>query len=279
MQNQEHSIASIKLNNGFTIPQLGLGTYRMTDRSLALKAFAFAIEKGYRHFDTASLYENEAIIGEAIRNSGINRAEFFITSKLWNDDQGYDRAKRAIYRSNEEIGLGYIDLYLIHWPVSKYRLESWRALEESLKEGICHSIGVSNYMANHLRELYENCTVFPAVNQIELHPFNYLSRSDTLELCSEKGVIPAAYCPLTRGQKLNDPKLLHLAAQYGKTPAQILIRWGIDHGFCEIPKSANPARIEENISVFDFELSEEDLATIDSWDKNLSVSWDPSKVD
>lgn len=270
---------SLKLNDGYSIPQVGLGTYRMTDRNLALKAFLYAIECGYRHFDTAALYANEDILGEAVRQSGVDRNAFFITSKLWNDDQGRKSALEALRKSNDRLGLGYIDLYLIHWPVSKYRLESWDALEEGLSEGLCRSIGVSNYMVNHLEELLAHCRVKPVVNQIELHPFNFLSRMDTLNLCHSENIIPAAYCPLTRGARLNDKRLMSLADKYGKSPAQILLRWGIQHEICEIPKSANPVRIRENYDIFNFNLSDADMQEIDSWDENLAVSWDPTKVD
>jgi len=268
-----------KMNNGYSMPIFGLGTYKITDIRKARLAFEHAIDLGYRHFDTAALYDNEEILGDTIRNSGISREEFFITSKLWNDDQGYNSSIEAFNRSNDKIGLGYIDLYLIHWPVKKYRLESWKALEKVYLDKRVKAIGVSNYMFNHLSELIDNCTIKPAVNQIELSPFNYKSRSEIIQLCVEHDILVTAYCPLTRGTKLGDSRLVMLAEKYQKTPAQILIRWGLEHGICEIPKSGNLNRIEENAEVFDFSLTENDVEIIDSWDEGLAVSWDPTKAD
>jgi diketogulonate reductase-like aldo/keto reductase len=269
----------VLLNNGVQIPKLGLGTYKITDSKKAYTTFEHAIDLGYRHFDTAALYQNEKILGEVIRSSGIHRRDFFITTKLWNDDQGFESALGAYEKSNAELGLDYIDLYLIHWPVKKHRQNSWKALEKIYSEKRVRAIGVSNYMANHLNELLSHCEVFPAVNQIELSPFNYLSRADVKELCQKHGTYLMAYCPLTRGLKLQDPRLIKLAANYAKSPAQILIKWGLQRNILEIPKSGNIQRITENADVFNFDISAKHLLEIDAWDENLVVSWDPTKAD
>lgn len=270
--------STFELNNGGRMPAFGLGTYKMTDEYKARRAFEHAIDLGYRHFDTASLYDNEKLLGEAIRASGLPRGEFFITSKLWNDDQGYENAKNAFAKSNELLGLDYIDLYLIHWPVPRYRLDSWKAMEELHEAGVARAIGVSNYMVLHLDELLGRCNVRPAVNQIELHPWNYGARKPVVDLCEKNSIIVTAYCSLTRGIKLNDLALEVLAKKYKKSPAQILIRWGLQKGICEIPKSANPKRIEENAEIFDFTIEDVDIGIIDSWNENLCVSWNPEKA-
>lgn len=273
-----HLKSTFELNNGVHIPAFGLGTYKITDEYKARRAFQHAIELGYRHFDTAALYGNERVLGDAIRSSGIHRKEFFVTSKLWNDDQGYENTKRAFAESNELLGLDYIDLYLIHWPVPKYRLESWRAMEEVNEQGLARAIGVSNYMVLHIDELMEHCNITPAVNQIELHPWNYGARKAVIELCENNNILVMAYCPLTRGVKLNDAALAVIAKKYGKSPAQVLIRWGLQNGICEIPKSVNPKRIDENSEIFDFQVDDADMGIINSWNENLCVSWNPEKA-
>jgi len=270
--------STFTLSNNREMPVLGLGTYKISDRDRAFEAFLYAIEIGYRHFDTAALYGNEEILGEAIRKSGVPRRDFFVTTKLWNDDQGYEKTQYAFERSNELLGLGYIDLYLIHWPVPKYRLDSWKALEVIYSEGLAKAIGVSNYMQQHLNELLEHCQIKPMVNQLELHPWNYLSRKAVVDLCTKENILITAYCPLTRGVKLAEPKLADLSKKYDKTPAQMLLRWGLQHGISEIPKSGNPYRIDANRKVFDFQIDASDMASMDSWDENLCVSWNPEKA-
>ncbi len=260
------------------MPRFGLGTYKITDEKQARIAFQKAIDLGYRHFDTAALYDNEEILGKVIRDSGINRSEFFITSKLWNDDQGYEHSIDAFHRSNNLLNLDYMDLFLIHWPVKKYRLESWKGLENVYATGLVKAIGVSNYMAHHLSELLDSCNTPPAVNQIELSPFNYNSRKKVINLCRKNQIHITAYCPLTRGVKLKDIRLVSLASKYNKTAAQILICWGLQNDIIEIPKSGNINRIAENADIFDFYLSEADMSAISKWDENLAVSWDPTKA-
>lgn len=264
------------LNNNLEIPVLGLGVWQIPEGDETYNAVKYALEAGYRHIDTAKIYGNERSVGKAVRESGIPREDIFITTKLWNADHGYEATIDACEASLDQLGLDYIDLYLIHWPVKELRLESWKAMEALHLEGKCRSIGVSNFMVRHLEELLENCQVVPAVNQIELSPYNYRSRLDVVEFCRRSNIALEAYSPLTRGRKLNDIRLGDIAERYDKTPAQILIRWAIDHNLIVLPKSKNERRIIENSDVFDFSISETDMAELDSFDQNLVTGWDPT---
>jgi len=264
------------LHNGVEIPFLGLGVFQSPPGEVTRRAVLYALEAGYRHIDTAKIYRNEQDVGWAVRESGIPRSEIFVTTKLWNQDHGYNRAIRAFNESLQRLGLDYIDLYLIHWPVEGLRLESWRALETLLAEGRCRAIGVSNYLVRHLEELSGSGKGVPAVNQIELSPYNYLSRKEVVDFCRSKGVQLEAYSPLTKGKKLSDPKLVALARKYGKTPAQMLIRWALQHQMVVIPKSTDRDRIRENAQVFDFSIAKGDMACLDSFDENLTTGWDPT---
>jgi len=270
--------STLILNNNVEIPVLGLGMYLNSSGEIARDAIQCALKSGYRHFDTAKFYANEQDIGQAIRESDILRKELFVTTKLWNDDHGYDSTLRAIDVSLNDLGLDYVDLYLIHWPVQGLRLESWRAMEKSLAEGKVRSIGVSNYMKQHLEELLDNGEVVPAINQIELSPFNYQSRKNTINFCLENNIVIEAYSPLTKGYKLNDPNLIDISGKYEKSTAQILIRWALEHRFVVIPKSSNEKRIIENADVFDFSLSEQDMEFLDGLNENLATSWDPTNA-
>jgi diketogulonate reductase-like aldo/keto reductase len=266
--------STVKLNNGVEIPQLGLGVFRSPPGPKTRQAVLDALSVGYRHVDTAHIYGNERDVGQAVRESGFARERVFITTKLWNDDHGYDRALRAFDRSAAELGVDYLDLYLIHWPVEDLRNETWRALEFLYREKRCRAIGVSNYTAVHLDELLSRCEIAPAVNQVEFHPFLY--QRQLLEYCRGKGIALEAYSPLTKGQKLVDPTLVQLAQKYQRTPAQILIRWGLQHGLIVIPKSVRRERIEENANVFDFEISTSDMRVLDGLDRGLRTAWDPT---
>lgn len=266
----------ISLNNGTSIPQLGLGVYLLGPNSRSVEVMKAAVNHGYRHIDTAAFYGNEAEVGKAIRESGIPRSELYVTTKLWNNDHGYDSAIIAFERSIELMSLDYIDLYLIHWPVRAVRRESWRALEMLYKEGRCRAIGVSNYMVHHLEEVLEQCEVVPMVNQIEMHPFIYRYRSEVINLCLKNDICVECYSPLTKGIRLHDPDLLTTAENYGKSTAQILIRWGLQKGFVTIPKSGNLERIAENAHVFDFEIEDTDIKKLDQLNKNYSCTWDPT---
>jgi diketogulonate reductase-like aldo/keto reductase len=237
-------------------------------------AVADALRLGYRHIDTARIYGNEADVGAAVRNSGVPRAEVFITTKLWNDDQGYDNALRAFDASLARLGLDYVDLYLLHWPVAGKRLDSWRALERIHEEKRARAIGVSNFLAPHLGELLARCNLPPAVDQIELTPF--LQRRATVALCKQQGIVIEAYSPLTRGLRLGHPTLQHVASTLKRSPAQVLLRWGLQHGYVVLPKSTRSERIAENAGVFDFELDGDALGELDGLEENLVTGWDPA---
>ncbi|HEX3771642.1 MAG TPA: aldo/keto reductase [Polyangiaceae bacterium] len=269
------SIPSLAMNTGARIPQVGLGVWQAGAGGETEAAVTAALEAGYRHVDTARIYGNEGDVGAAIRASGVPRSEVFVTTKLWNDDQGYDKALRAFDGSLERLGLEYVDLYLLHWPVAGKRLDSWRALERLFADKRARAIGVSNFMVPHLRELTAASKTVPAVNQIELTPF--LQRRDTTALCKELGIVVEAYSPLTRGEKLGHPVVKAVAAEVKRSPAQVLLRWGVQHGFVTLPKSVTPARIVENAALFDFALSEPAMARLDGLEANLVTGWDPAR--
>ena len=263
-----------KLNSGVEMPLLGLGVYQTSPGRATEEAVKFALKIGYRHIDTASLYGNEESVGRAVRESGVPREQVFVTTKLWNSDHGYEAALRAFEKSQRRLGLDYVDLYLIHWPVSQLRDESWRALVELQRRGSCRAIGVSNYTVRHLDELLGGSSVVPDIDQVEFNPFLY--QEELLRYCKDKRIQLEAYSPLTRGQRLRDPVVLEVARNYSKRPAQILIRWSLQHGLVVIPKSARPERIRENSEVFDFEISTADMSRLDSLGENLHMDWDPT---
>lgn len=251
----------LTLNNSVTIPQLGLGMYQVRPDQVA-KVVATALDAGYRSIDTAAMYGNEAEVGAAVRESGLPREDVFVTTKVWNTDHGYDNALRAFDRSAEALGLGPVDLYLIHWPkpeLDRY-VETWRALELLLNEGRVRAIGVSNFGVDHLRRVLDETDVVPVVNQVELHPWQ--QQAPLRAFHAEHGIATEAWSPLDRGRHLNDRVITSLAAKYGKTPAQLVLRWHLQQGIIAIPKSATPSRIRENADVFDFELAEDDLLAL-----------------
>jgi len=255
------SVPLIPLNDGRAIPQIGLGVYKIGDAEAA-RAVGTALEAGYRHIDTATLYANERGVGEGIRASGIPREQVFVTTKVWNDDHGYDETLEAFDRSLELLGTDYIDLYLVHWPIpSRDRyVDTYRALERLQQEGRARSIGVSNFAIEHLERLDAETGVVPAVNQVELHP--RLPQEELRAFDSAHGIVTEAWSPLARGRLLEEPLLARLAARHGVSPAQIVLRWHVQNGVVVIPKSVTPERIRENIDVFGFELDAEDLAGI-----------------
>jgi diketogulonate reductase-like aldo/keto reductase len=267
--------STVTLNDGVAIPWLGLGVWQAAPGE-AYRAVRAAIEIGYRHIDTAKAYGNEADVGRAVRESGVPRDRIFVTTKLWNADHGYEQAKRACETSLRSLGLDYVDLYLIHWPEQKRR-DSWRALVELREAKKCRSIGVSNFTVRHLDELARESDVVPAVNQVELHPF--LTQNALRERCAKAGIRVEAYSPLTRGKRLGDKTVVAMAKKYEKTPAQILVRWAIEHGVVVIPKSVHEARIRENAGVFDFSIAADDLAKLDALDEDLRTCWDPTDVE
>jgi methylglyoxal/glyoxal reductase len=256
-----------KLNNGVEIPRLGLGVYQSPPGEITLRAVRYALKIGYRHIDTAQLYGNEADVGRAVMESGINREEIFITTKVWNSFQGYDSTLQACEGSLRRLGLSYVDLYLIHWPVEGLSDETWRAMIKLWQQDKAQAIGVSNYSITQLKEVLKNTDVVPAVNQVEFHPFLY--QQELLRFCRNNKIQLEAYSPLTRGNKLNYPTIAEVARKYNKTPAQILIRWSLQHDVIVIPKSIHEDRIQENSKVFDFQLEPEDMKTLDSLNENL----------
>jgi diketogulonate reductase-like aldo/keto reductase len=265
--------ASLPLNTGAKIPQVGLGVWQAARGSTTRDAVHAALRLGYRHVDTARIYGNEADVGEAIRTSGIARAEIFVTTKLWNDDQGYDQALRAFDASLGRLGLEYVDLYLLHWPVANRRLDSWRALELLFAEKRARAIGVSNFLVPHLEELLGHAKIVPAVDQIEVSPF--LQQRDTRAFCAKKGIVVEAYSPLTRGKRLGHPVVVDVAKRVGRSAAQVLLRWGVQHELVVLPKSTQAPRIEENGALFDFTLDEATMARLDALDEGLATGWDP----
>lgn len=265
------------LRNGVTIPQLGLGVFRTPLGAETRRVVRDAIACGYRHFDTARVYGNEADVAEAIRESGVSRSDVFVTTKIWNDDQGYDQTLRAFSASLDRMRFDYVDLLLLHWPVPRKRLESWRALETLRKEGRARAIGVSNFMPHHLRELLSHCTEPPSVNQVELSP--YLQQRQVRAQCAELDIVVEAYSPLTKGARLTHPGLVRIAAEAGKSPAQVLVRWGLQKNLVVLPKSTRQERLAENFQALQFQLSEEQMATLDSFEEGLVTGWDPRRAE
>ncbi|EMY68512.1 aldo/keto reductase [Leptospira vanthielii] len=268
--------STLQSNQSISVPQLGLGVWKSRPKE-CLEAVKSALSLGYRHIDTAAIYGNEADVGTAIKESGVSRSDIFLVTKLWNADQGYDTALRAIDVSLKKLGTDYVDMYLIHFPVSGKRNESWKALEKIKAAGKAKSIGVSNFMVSHLEELLKETGTVPAMNQVEYHPF--LQDTKLKEYCIQKGILLEAYSPLAHGQKLEDSRITKLASQYKKSNAQILIRWSLQAGHVVIPKSKNPERIRENADVYDFVLSDSDMKEIAGWNEDFRTCWDPTTVE
>jgi diketogulonate reductase-like aldo/keto reductase len=269
----------ITLNNGVEIPQLGFGVWQVPDDE-ATAAVATALEAGYRSIDTAAIYGNEEGTGKALTTSGLPREELFVTTKLWNAEQGYDSTLRAFDASLDKLGLEYIDLYLIHWPVPSRDLyvDTWKAFEQIYADGRARAIGVSNFHQAHLRRILAEGTVVPAVNQVELHP--NLQQTELRAFNAEHGIATEAWSPLGSGKGLlDDPEIVALAAKHSRTPAQVVLRWHIQLGNIVIPKSVTPSRIRENIDVFDFELDGKDLAVLAGLDNGTRLGPDPDTFD
>jgi 2,5-diketo-D-gluconate reductase A len=272
------SIPDITLNNGQTIPQFGFGVFLIEAKD-AVAAVSTALEAGYRHIDTAEMYGNEAEVGEAIARSGLDRREVFITSKLNNEAHEPGDARQAFDDTLKALGVEYIDLFLIHWPLpSRYEgdfVRTWQTLEDFYREGRARSIGVSNFEPHHLRRLHSESQIIPAVNQIEVHP--YLTQDDVRSFCAEHQIAIEAWSPLGRGAILGDPVIQSIAERTGKTPAQVVLRWHIQRGDIVFPKSATPDRIRENIDIFDFELSAADVEDITLLNKDERTGPVPDK--
>jgi 2,5-diketo-D-gluconate reductase A len=273
------AVPDIQLNNGQTIPQFGFGVFLIPPGG-TVEAVGTALQAGYRHIDTAEGYGNEREVGEAVRKSGLDRSDVFVTSKLDNDSHEPDVARRAFDRTLEALGFDYIDLFLIHWPLpTRYNgdfVSTWKTLEEFYRDGRARSIGVSNFTEHHLRRLFRESEIRPAVNQIEVHP--YLTQNELRAFCAEHEIAVEAWSPLARGRELlQDPEIDEIARQHDRTPAQVVLRWHIQKGHIVFPKSVTPERIRENIDVFGFELSDGDVERISALNRNERTGPDPDK--
>ncbi|MFE2071560.1 aldo/keto reductase [Streptomyces misionensis] len=270
-------IPSVTLNNGVEIPQLGFGVFQVPDEQTTA-AVTSALEAGYRSIDTAAIYGNETGVGRALAAAALPREELFVTTKVWNADQGYDATLRAFDASLAKLGLDYVDLYLIHWPTPARDLyrDSWRALERLAEEGRIRAAGVSNFQPDHLERLLDGATLIPAVNQIELHPG--LQQAALRAFHAEHKIATEAWSPLAQGAVLDDPAITDIAARHGKSPAQVVIRWHLQLGNIVIPKSVTPARIRENLDVFDFALSEQEMTAIAALDRDLRTGPHPDEL-
>jgi methylglyoxal/glyoxal reductase len=263
------------LHNGIEMPWFGLGVFKVKDGSEVINSVKAAIEAGYKSIDTAAIYGNEEGVGKAIAESNVPREELFITTKVWNSEQGYDSTLAAFDESMKKLGLEYLDLYLIHWPVpkqNKYK-ETWKALETLYKDGRVRAIGVSNFKEHHLKELLEDCEVVPMVNQVEYHP--RLTQTSLHEFCKQNRIQLEAWSPLMQGGLFEEPTLQEIARKYGKSTAQVILRWDLQNEVVTIPKSVKPHRIQENANIFDFELSSEDMEKIKSLNQDQRVGSDP----
>ncbi|MCD2138153.1 aldo/keto reductase [Salinicoccus halitifaciens] len=264
------------LANGVEIPVMGLGVYKNVDEQELATAVTSALESGYRHVDTAKVYKNEKGVGEAIKNSGVPREDIFVTTKVWNTDQGYEKTLKAFERSLEALDMDYIDLYLIHWPMPGTYVETWKALEKLYKDGKVRAIGVSNFNPHHLQDIFDECEIKPMLNQVEYHP--HLAQPELKKFCESHDILLEAWSPLKRGRMFDEPLIVRLAEKYGKTPAQIILRWDVETGVSTIPKSVSRDRVRENGDIFDFELTPEEVSEITALDRHERVGKDPDKV-
>ena len=269
--------STVKLNNGVQMPWVGLGVFLSGEGQETESAVRWALELGYRHIDTAAVYKNEKDVGKALKSSGVPREQVFVTTKVWNADQGFESTLKAFDASRRLLGLDTLDLYLVHWPVKGKYKETWRAMEKLYAQGKARAIGVSNFLVHHLEDLLAGAAVVPAVNQVEFHPF--LLQRDLLEFGRAHGIRHEAWSPLTRGKMLSHPVIGELARKHGRTNAQVLLRWHLQREVVAIPKSVHRERIEENSKVFDFQLSPEDMAALDALDNGTRIGPDPDNFD
>lgn len=273
--------STTELRNGVKMPWFGIGVFKVEEGPELVNAVKFAIKNGYRSIDTAAIYANEEGVGQAIldgiKEAGITREDLFVTSKVWNADLGYESTLTAYETSLTKLGLDYLDLYLIHWPVAGKYKEAWRALETLYKEGRVKAIGVSNFQVHHLEDLITDAEIKPMINQVEYHP--RLTQKEVQSFCKEHGIQLEAWSPLMQGQLLDNQVLQEIATKYNKTIAQVILRWDLQNGVVTIPKSTKEHRIKENAAIFDFELSNEDVARIDGLNQNRRVGPDPDNID
>ena len=265
------------LNNGVKMPYLGLGAYLLEEGEEVVNAVKWALDAGYRHIDTASMYKNEEGVGRGIKESNVSREEIFVVSKVWNSDQGYDTTQEAFEATLKRLDLEYLDLYLVHWPVDGKYKETWRALEKLYRDKKVRAIGVCNFMQHHLEDLLKTAKIVPSVNQMEFHP--YLVQQDLLDFCSKKGIQYEAWSPMMQGRIFDMDEFKSLARKYDKTIAQIVLRWNLQKGVVTIPKSSKKDRISNNAAIFDFELSNEDMQFLDAMDKGKRFGPDPNNFD
>ena len=269
--------STVPLHGSIDIPLLGFGVYKVPDGAEVEDAITSALALGYRHLDTAALYRNERGVGRAIAASGINRSDLFITTKLWNSNQGYESTLTAIDRSLGKLGLEYVDLYLVHWPKPEHTEGTWRAMEEIQRSGKARAIGVSNFLPDHLDQLAETATVSPSINQVEFHP--HLQSPELVAYCDEHNIVLEAWSPLKHGEIIDDPELQTIADAHGVTVPQVVLRWLLQRGIVAIPKSVTPSRIAQNVDLYGFELSPDEIATINAMDRTDRVGPDPANFD
>ena len=268
---------TVKLNNGVEMPWLGLGVWRSMEGKEVESAVVWALNEGYRSIDTAAIYQNENGVGKAIKESGINREDLFITTKLWNNDQRSGNIREALEASLKKLGVEYIDLYLMHWPVPEKFIDCWVKFEMLYHEGKIRAIGLSNFLVHHLKQLLEISSITPAINQVEFHP--YLLQPELNRFCSEHKIQLQAWAPLMQGKINEVTELGEIGEKYGKSPAQVALRWNLQHKVITIPKSVNKDRIKANADIFDFSLSDDDMSVIDGLDRNYRFGPDPDNFD
>ncbi len=268
---------SVELSNGVSMPWLGLGVWQSQEGKEVEQAVKWALEHGYRSIDTAAIYRNEAGVGKAINASGVAREEIFVTTKVWNSEQGFDSTLAAFDQSLKLLNTDYVDLYLIHWPVADKYKDTWRALELLYRENKVRAIGVSNFLVHHLKDLLPFCEIKPMINQVEFHP--YLVQPTLLDYCASEGIQLEAWSPLMKGKVTDIPELIRIGEKYHKSAVQVTLRWNLQHGVITIPKSVHQDRIISNADIFDFQLSEDDMAAIDALDRGARVGPDPDNFD
>lgn len=265
------------LHNGVKMPWFGLGVFKVKEGSEVVESVKAAIKNGYKSIDTAAVYKNEEGVGQALKEAGVPREELFITTKVWNSDQGYESTLQAFETSLEKLGLDYLDLYLIHWPVAGKYKDTWKALEKLYKDGRVRAIGVSNFHVHHLKDLLVDAEIKPMVNQVEYHP--HLAQTELLEFCKAEGIQMEAWSPLKQGELLSEPTIIEIAEKHEKSSAQVILRWDLQNEVVTIPKSIKEHRLIENADIFDFELSAEEMDRLNSLNKNERVGPDPDNFD